>query len=497
MVSNVGAGLGQGQFVGKPMPFRLNWEWIAVGFDLLVVWDFLAMIVSACIGDSLYRQTIAAAGYDGFWRPFGTVVAAGAVLAPLALRDDEFKLNAMTSRSRGLVSRLAKRFALLAGALLVVSFATRQTDNLPRSWFVFWIAAGFVLVLSGRMMLSSQVQLLQRKGILRERVAIVGAGPLADRLIGYLTKARPLGIEIVGVYDDRELSRLPAGSTAPKGNLADLVETGKRHPIDWVLVTLPGSAEKRLQSIARWIQQLATTVALCPEHVGTDMPALTRRFVDDKLAVTILADRPLQHRWDRVFKLLEDYILAGLATLLLSPVMALVALAVKLDSPGPVLFRQHRHGWNNGEFSVLKFRTMRHRPDDNGGVLRQTARGDERVTPLGRFLRRTSLDELPQLFNVLRGEMSLVGPRPHAVNMRTQERYGHEIIDVYAHRHRVKPGITGWAQVHGFRGATDTQEQLRQRVEHDLYYIEHWSPVLDFRILVMTVFNVLSGRNAY
>ncbi len=180
----------------------------------------------------------------------------------------------------------------------------------------------------------------------------------------------------------------------------------------------------------------------------------------------------------------------------LLPLMLLIALAVRLDSDGPALFRQTRQGWNNQDFQILKFRTM-HWQFSQGEMREQTRRGDRRVTRLGRLLRASSLDELPQLINVLRGEMSLVGPRPHALTMRTQDRLGHQIVAEYAQRHRVKPGMTGWAQIHGLRGATQTAEQLRRRVELDLHYIDHWSLLLDLQILLRTPFSLLAGRHAF
>ena len=192
-----------------------------------------------------------------------------------------------------------------------------------------------------------------------------------------------------------------------------------------------------------------------------------------------------------------DLVLSLFITLLLLPLLAGIALAIWLDSPGPVLFRQKRHGYNNREFNIYKFRTMRVVAQCSASGLQQTRRGDARITGVGRFLRKWSLDELPQLFNVLAGDMSLVGPRPHAVDMQTGQRYGHEITDTYPHRHRVKPGITGWAQINGSRGATDTVAQLRRRIELDLYYVDHWSPLLDLKILLLTSREVLRATNAF
>ena len=247
-------------------------------------------------------------------------------------------------------------------------------------------------------------------------------------------------------------------------------------------------------STALWIGSRVALARALPLAAPAERPARTAA-VGDLLRVRVLTDRPIR-RWDAVLKALLDYSLAGLATLALSPLLALVALAIRLDSPGPVLFKQRRHGLNNREFDIYKFRTMRVGASSNQ-VMQQTQRGDPRCTPLGLFLRKWSIDELPQLLNVLRGDMSLVGPRPHAVVMRTESRLCAEIIDEYPHRHRVKPGITGWAQVNGARGATETAEQLRRRIELDLWYIDHWSPWLDFRVILRTFRAVVRATNAF
>ena len=216
----------------------------------------------------------------------------------------------------------------------------------------------------------------------------------------------------------------------------------------------------------------------------------------DRMPLMVLSNRPIG-RWDHAIKTALDLSVGLLVTLLLSPLLLVVALLIRLDSPGPVLFVQRRHGFDNAEFDIYKFRTMRLPPAVGNGVLKQTARSDPRVTSIGRVLRKWSLDELPQLLNVLNGSMSLVGPRPHAVNMRTQQRLGQEITDAYCHRHRVKPGITGWSQVNGSRGATDTVEQLRRRIELDLYYVDHWSLMLDIRILLATFRAVIRTADVY
>lgn len=229
---------------------------------------------------------------------------------------------------------------------------------------------------------------------------------------------------------------------------------------------------------------------------STPRPALPSAHIGDWHPIRLLADRPIRG-WNAVLKTASDRLLGLMITLALLPILALVALAIRLESPGPILFRQRRHGYCNSEFDIYKFRSMRVATEVAGGALAQTVRGDQRITRVGRFIRKWSLDELPQLFNVLRGDMSLVGPRPHAVNMRTQDRLGTEIIASYPHRHRVKPGITGWAQVNGARGATDTPEQLRRRIDLDLHYVNHWSLALDLSVLLRTIKAVLRPTNAF
>jgi Undecaprenyl-phosphate glucose phosphotransferase len=245
-----------------------------------------------------------------------------------------------------------------------------------------------------------------------------------------------------------------------------------------------------LQDLIKKLKVLPNDVKLCPEYVGSTMPV---RGVLPVAGIPMLSvlERPLSG-WSLVLKNLEDRLVGAVLVALLSPLIGIIALAIKLDSPGPVFFRQRRYGFNNNAIVVWKFRTMLHRPDDES-VVPQATRNDPRVTRVGRFLRRSSLDELPQVFNVLRGEMSLVGPRPHAVAH--NEQYA-KIIDDYLSRHRVKPGITGWAQVNGLRGETDTPEKMRLRVQHDLYYIDNWSFWFDLKILALTPFAAIN-RNAY
>jgi Undecaprenyl-phosphate glucose phosphotransferase len=240
---------------------------------------------------------------------------------------------------------------------------------------------------------------------------------------------------------------------------------------------------------------LPVDIRLAPDMVGFRLAHCSFGSIGDVPVINVF-DRPLADE-KMLLKRLEDYAVASAMLLVLLPVMLLAAAAIKLSSRGPVLFRQTRYGFNNGMIKVYKFRTMFTDREEAPGVLNQATRRDPRVTPIGRFLRRTSIDELPQLFNVLNGTMSLVGPRPHADGTRAADVLFEDAVAEYAARHRVKPGLTGWAQVNGWRGETDTLEKIQRRVEHDLFYIENWSLQLDLKILLLTLGEVARRRNAW
>ena len=252
--------------------------------------------------------------------------------------------------------------------------------------------------------------------------------------------------------------------------------------VDTIFICMPSLTADRVQSLLARMKIVSVDVIRAP-------------VADSDDPFTPLAERPLGG-WNRIIKSVEDKLIGGIAIIVLSPLMALIALAIKLESRGPVFYVQERVGFNNRPFTVYKYRSM-YGDGDDAREFKQATRHDPRITRVGRILRRTSLDELPQLFNVMLGTMSLVGPRPHAPGTQTEGRYFHEVMDDYAHRHRVKPGITGWAQVNGFRGETDTLKKLEDRVRHDLYYIDNWSLALDIEVLFRTVLVVLTDKNAY
>jgi Undecaprenyl-phosphate glucose phosphotransferase len=382
---------------------------------------------------------------------------------------------------------------------LVAAVAVLQPDSAERAplvaWLLIWATGSVAGISLTRVVLSHLLARWRAAGRLKQLVAIYGTGDLAERLVARLG-ACPETVEIVGVFDDRT-GRGVVGkglSALPHGTTADLVELSRQFEIDRIVVALPHSAEQRLLEILRKLHKMPVEISLAPDMVGFNLPPKDH----DEFGGLPLLDvygRPLSFG-ESLVKSAFDRLAAGIGILVLSPVLLAVAVAIKLDSKGPVLFRQNRYGFGDRVIQVYKFRTMKAETSDANGE-QQTAVNDPRITRVGGFLRKVSLDELPQLFNVLRGELSLVGPRPHAVSMRVKQRRNEDIVPDYALRHHVKPGITGWAQVNGYHGPVETEKALHQRVAYDLEYINHWSLWFDIRIIVQTLFVAFGQRHAY
>jgi Undecaprenyl-phosphate glucose phosphotransferase len=386
-------------------------------------------------------------------------------------------------------------WAVTLSVLLLVAFLGKLSESYSRGWALAWITAAPTLLLTERGILHLAIARWMRDGRLARNIVIVGAGNEGQRLIAKLQQSEDKSIAIRGVFDDRK-SRLPAAVHGLKvlGTTDDLLRFARHSPIDEVVIAMPLDAEGRLKALFDKLKGIAVDLRLSMEPLAETFRVRSMSYVGD-VPVLEIADRPLKH-WRAVAKWSEDKVLAALALIFVGPLMAIVALLIKLDSPGPVFFAQRRFGFNNEVIRVLKFRSMYVDQGDPSGAQR-TVQNDPRVTRVGGVLRLLSLDELPQLINVLRGDMSLVGPRPHAIAMKAGDRLYCDAVEQYLHRHRVKPGITGWAQVNGLRGEVDTLEKARARVAHDLYYIEHWSPWLDLKILLKTVGILASRNNAY
>jgi Undecaprenyl-phosphate glucose phosphotransferase len=316
-------------------------------------------------------------------------------------------------------------------------------------------------------------------------------------LVTALERQTDSDVSLVGVFDDRGDERAPTACAGLQklGTVDDLVEFARRTRIDLVIFSLPISAESRILQMLKKLWVLPVDIRLSAHTSKLRFRPRSYSYIG-AVPVLDVFDRPIAD-WDVLMKWLFDKFVGGLALLGALPVMAIVALAIKLDSRGPVLFRQKRYGFNNELIEVFKFRSMYAEATD-ATAAKLVTKSDPRVTRIGRFIRKTSLDELPQLFNVVfKGNLSLVGPRPHAVHAKAVDRLYDEAVDGYFARHRVKPGITGWAQINGWRGETDNDEKIQRRVEHDLYYIENWSVLFDLYILVMTPFALAKTENAY
>jgi Undecaprenyl-phosphate glucose phosphotransferase len=393
------------------------------------------------------------------------------------------------------VSRLLLAWLLALGTLAVAAFVATPIGRSGGAWLTLWFTGGISLLLPIRLVLFHLVRKWRREGRLGEFVAVVGTGPIAQRLLRRLHASADTALRIVGVYDDGAASLPSRCMGYPiRGTVDDLVRDARRMGISTVIVAMPLSVDRALTDTMNKLSLLPADVRLCPDAFGLGLGKVEVSHLGGLTFLNVL-DRPLRD-WKWIAKEIEDRVLSAFFLAMISPLMLAVALLIKLDSPGPVFFRQKRFGFNNQLIEIWKFRTMHHAAQDvNAEQL--TRRNDPRITRIGAFLRRTSIDELPQFINVLRGEMSIVGPRPHAPRAKAGTLLYTDAVRYYDARHRVKPGITGWAQINGWRGETDTIEQIRRRVEHDLHYIDNWSIRLDLKIIVRTALGGFKGHHAF
>jgi Undecaprenyl-phosphate glucose phosphotransferase len=407
-----------------------------------------------------------------------------------------FSAPAFRNPSRAL-SRIAGGWTAAFLVVFAGMFFLKLDGALSRVWVATWFLVGFGALAVERVILAQFVALLVSAGRLQQRAVIVGGGAIGADLLRELAKNDESEVQLLGVFDDRSDDRSPDTVEGyPKlGNVDDLVDFARSTRVDLIIFALPITAEQRILQMLRKLWVLPIDIRLAAHANRLRFRPRSYSYVG-KVPVLDLFDKPIAD-WDIVIKQTFDRVVGALALVALSPVFAATALAIKLDSSGPVLFRQKRFGFNNELIEIYKFRSMRvDQLDPTAAKL--VTRDDPRVTRVGRFIRKTSIDELPQLINVVfKGDLSLVGPRPHAVHAKAADRQYDEVVDGYFARHRVKPGITGWAQVNGWRGETDTQEKIQQRVEHDLYYIENWSILLDLYILAITPISLVKSDSAY
>jgi putative colanic acid biosysnthesis UDP-glucose lipid carrier transferase len=375
--------------------------------------------------------------------------------------------------------------------LLAAAFSLKISTTFSRVWVSSFAAAACGSTLLIRIFAARVVGYFADRRVFTRNVVIAGAGEQAQQLFNYIGKCNPRFFTVLGVFSEKgsDSKFCPYPIFDNLDNLPSYIRAQK---VDDVIIALPWSSDDKIVGLMMKLRELPVNVYLSSDLIGFRLPFRQSPDHFGEMPLVEVMGQPLQG-WGFLGKAALDYGLGAVLTLLLLPAMVIIAMAIKLDSSGPILFRQQRYGFVNKVFLIWKFRTMRHEPIPPNGTA-QATRNDPRVTWIGRILRKTSLDELPQLFNVLGGTMSLVGPRPHASDH--NEEYA-QLIRGYFARHRVKPGITGWAQVNGFRGETRSVGQMEARVKYDVDYVENWSLLFDLKILAMTVFAAISGRNAY
>jgi Undecaprenyl-phosphate glucose phosphotransferase len=426
--------------------------------------------------------------------PITTIVVVTACWGWMCERLRAYDLGYVFMPRAGMQRQLCA-WILTIAALILAAYSLKVSTAYPRLWVGMWLISGAVLPAAVRLSFTHVTRSWVREGRLAQRTVVVGTTEHGQRLAQHFHGGRDIRMRIIGfVHDDRRAESSHIGPYRILGNISYLAQMIRRNEVDQVVIALPWSEHER---VMRTLNELADTpvdIRLAPELLRFEFLQQRAEMVGGVPLLRVL-DRPVSGAAE-LLKAAEDRILGCLLMVLAVPVMLLAALAIKLDSRGPVFFRQTRYGFNNRRIKVWKFRTMHHNMTDaDASVL--TQRHDPRVTRVGRFLRRTSLDELPQLLNVLAGEMSLVGPRPHALQAKAGDQLYQDVMLHYAARHRVKPGLTGWAQVNGWRGETDTCEKLTRRVEHDLYYIDNWSLWLDLRILLRTARVLVGDKEAF
>lgn len=390
-----------------------------------------------------------------------------------------------------MLSRVVLGWVATVALLLVILFLLKASEEYSRLLMVIWSVTTAILLLGERLVFFYILRWLRAGGRNHKHVVLVGHSEVTHELIRRINSATWTGFDVVSVFDDQATEPALVEGIPLDQHLSDIEHYIQSHHISEVWITLPLREEARVRQVLHLLRHSTANVRYVPDIFAF---RLINHGVSEVVGMPMLdlSTSPMTglNLW---IKAIEDHVLASLILLSISPLLILIAIAVKLSSPGPVLFKQRRHGWDGREITIYKFRSMVIH-QEHVGLVTQACKQDSRVTRVGAFLRRTSLDELPQFFNVLQGRMSIVGPRPHAIAHNEQYK---ELIDDYMQRHKVKPGITGWAQINGYRGETDTLEKMQKRIEYDLYYIEHWSLWLDLKIIALTVLKGFIHKNAY
>jgi len=485
---------------------RSSFEWLpAVTGGIVRAVDAAFLIIGATIAYWIYIDSVLAVddvtGSAEPIRQFYIALVAVAVVLQLNIfhMAGLYKFSRLTDTSFQ-IRRSFGAIVVLFAVVIFFLYIEKMSATYSRGWMLLWFSLTASGIMCTRVVLRPVMEQWIKQGLATTRVAVVGSGEAATRLAHYLLGLRDVSVEFCGIFDDRARSR--RDETMPEsdivemprtGNIRQLCELARTQKLDQIILATPEISQKRLTELLKRMRSLPVDVRLCRDSLEYFLPQSSYEFCGI-LPLLRLYDKPISG-WGKLVKRIEDQVLALTLLAMMAPVLLTIAALIKLDSRGPVLFKQGRYGFNNRVITVFKFRTMYHDRADFGGE-QQITENDPRVTRVGQVLRRWSLDELPQLLNVLLGDMSVVGPRPHPLRCGVDGRLFEEVVEEYAERHRVKPGITGWAQVHGWHGAADTQEKIRERVKHDLHYIDNWSVLLDLKILAMTTYIVLKRTDA-
>ena len=454
-----------------------------VEFGILVVTGLIIYLVYVGINHAL------------MWQYPAAILGGSAAMVIVLELADVYQIGALRkpwSQAPRILFSWSGIFAMLA----LIGFFLKISEDFSRVWLASWFVTGFLSLLLLRVVLARFIRVWARNGKMERRALIVGGGKTAESLIRSIELQADNDIRICGIFDDRDDVRSPSVVAGyPKlGTVGELIEFARIARIDMLIVAMPLTAEARVLTLLKRLWVLPVDIRLSAHANKLQFRPRSYSHIGSVPMLDIF-DKPIND-WDSVAKRMFDIVFSLMGIVALSPIMLGAAIAIKLDSPGPILFRQKRHGFNNEEIDVLKFRSMYTNMSDPTAKQAVT-KSDPRVTKVGRFIRKTSIDELPQFFNALRGDLSLVGPRPHAVYAQTRDRMFGEVVEGYFARHKVKPGVTGWAQINGWRGEIDSDEKIKMRTEYDLWYIENWSLWLDLKILFMTPLKLLNTENAY
>lgn len=446
------------------------------------------VVISACMGGALY-----------FYKPSENSSPITSTLLALVIFYLLSDFGQLYTSWRG--ERTSEELRKVTGiwvasfvGVLITNYLIVENPLLNDSVLLLWFFLTFICLCSLRVSLRFLLKIFRRHGFNTRAVAIAGAGPLGQRLATNIASAPWMGLDLLGFFDDKRRDPVRLGNSKVRlpitGSLELLVAQARTGLIDRVYITLPMRSEARIKWLVNQLSDTTVSVYIVPDIFIFELLHARSQNINGVPTISIF-DTPIIGA-NSIIKRIEDIILSSIILFLIAIPMLVISIAVKFSSPGPVFFRQKRYGVDGRPIDVLKFRSMYVMEHDTNVV--QATRNDSRITPVGAFLRRTSLDELPQFINVLLGDMSIVGPHPHAVAHNEQYRGQ---ISSYMLRHKVKPGITGWAQVNGWRGETDTLDKMQKRVEHDLAYIHNWSLWWDLKIVFLTVFKGFIHKNAY